>query len=159
MRIEDCGEALSLLTREQEYVVVRYLQARGLLRGRVSALHAACVRARLCQADVVLALLRLDLLDVVERLCHITHCPSLLARARSPRTVITGPRRGDDRIVSRVRQPQEQERGRRRLLGCRMYQRLAQARPGMTVETLLARGITRKDLRIALRRGYLEVAS
>jgi hypothetical protein len=38
-----------------------------------------------------------------------------------------------------------------------MYDRLARARVGMSVSQLLGRGLTRRDLRIAIRRGWMTI--
>ena len=154
MRIEDCGPALRALSETDEQRLLRYMRGRGLLLGRVSDLTESCVRARLCQADVVLALLRLELIAAVEQIMGrpITRLPPSRSGATTPRSAPTC-------RVTRVRTPEAMEGGRRRLLCSPMYERLARARVGMSVETLLARGITRKDLRIAIKRKYLEVGS
>lgn len=157
MRIEDCARAMRKLTGEDDQRLRKYLLRRGMLAGRPGALHRACVRAGLCQADVVLALLRLEILGVAEEIVGrpITRCPPALALGYKA----VGPSRRlpDERRVTEVRKPESEERGRRRLLSCDMYERIGRARVGMTVAALVARGVTRKDLRIALRRGYLSV--
>lgn len=157
MRIEDCGRAMRKLTMEDDQRLRRYLLRRGMLAGRPGALHRACVRAGLCQADVVLALLRLEILNVAEEIVGrpITRCPPALL----PGYRAAGPARRlpDERRVTEVRKPESEERGRRRLLACEMYERIGRARVGMTISALMARGVTRKDLRIAVRRGYVSV--
>lgn len=119
----------------------------------------------LCQADLVLCLLRMNSrpsLQLVERLIgrRITHCPPCLVLFRGPSAV---PRRmvpstPDDRRVLSVVEPSARDhRGRRRLLARPMYSRLAEVKPGMTLAQALGRGLTRRDIRIALKRGYFVV--
>lgn len=156
MRIEDCGPALRSLKKPDRDRLVRYLRSRGLLRGRIIHLHGACVSARLCQADLVLALLRLNVLDVVERLIGkpITRFP---AQRHRRGTLRPGLERRE--LVIAVRKPDPVENGKRRLLGTGLYERLSRARVGMSVEIMMSRGITRRDVRIGLKRGYLRMST
>jgi len=141
---------------------------RGLVPGDVPGadFYDVLQQARLCQADLVLCCLRLDTdpsLRLAERLVGkpILRCPPMLIRWRggSKLAVRQAKLSGDDRIVTRVRRPQAKEKGRRRLLGAAMYDRLARARAGMSVACLLGRGLRRKDIRVGLRRGYLELSA
>lgn len=101
------------------------------------------------QADLVVELLRLDLIPEVEALVGhpITHCPGykykplpLPARASSP---------DDRRVTNVVRNP--------RLPTTDSFHRFALIRPGQTVGSLLRRGVTRKDIREALRNNWMEL--
>jgi hypothetical protein len=115
------------------------------------------------QADIVLAALRVNTpasLRLAEALVgkKIVRCPPCLrgAKRRPPAARLEG----DDRLVVRVREPQSTERtGKRRLLGSPLYERIARARVGMSVGSLLGRGLRRKDVRIAVKRGYVELSA
>lgn len=146
-----------------EIEMLRYFVERGLLPGDAgcSRLCDALLASRLMQADVVLCALRLNTsasLRLAEHLVGrpITRCPSMLMRWTTP--IKHSRREGDDRRVTHVRRPEAVQRGRRRLLRCSLYDRIARARVGMDVHTLLARGLRRRDIRIALKRGYLRIA-
>lgn len=143
--------------------MLTYFVETGLVPGDVPGanFYDCLERARLCQADVVLCALRINTsasLRLAEVLIgkRIVHCPPALGRYSPP-----APRQptGDDRWVTRVRQPDARQWGRRRLLCCPMYDRVARARVGMSVSHLLSRGLRRRDIRIALRRGYLELSA
>lgn len=161
--LEKYEKILRGITGRLEIEMLRYFVERGLLPGDAgfSSLRDALLASRLMQADVVLCALRLNTsasLRLAERLVGrpITRCPPMLMRWTSP--VKHSRREGDDRRVTRVRRPEAAEKGRRRLLGCSLYDRISRARVGMDVHTLLARGLRRRDIRIALRRGYLRIA-
>lgn len=151
--------------------MIRYAQIRGL----------GDTWAPVDLADLVLTLLRIDdsrALAYVEDLTGrpITFCPPQLLPRPAP--VIVRPRHGDDRLVLRARS-QEGHRtvalmdalgvipprsplvsltGRSRIIvGTPMYDRMSAIRPGMSVSQTLSRGVTRRDLRIAERRGWLEL--
>ena len=111
-----------------------------------------------CQADLVLCLLRLNTrnsLAVAELLVGrpITRCPSSLYFRRSPLPPAARPRRGDDRLVTRL----SSERSSSCVLSAGLYDRLSVARVGMSVLQLVSRGVRRRDLLIATRRGYLQL--
>jgi hypothetical protein len=162
--LERYRDTLTRVRSDLRADMLRYLVERGLVPGDVpgDSFYDVLERARLCQADAVLCCLRLNTdrsLRLAERLVGkpILRCPPMLMRWQTPvRATRLG---GDDRIVTRVRRPQAKERGRRRLLGAAMYDRLARARVGMSVTCLLGRGLRRKDLRIATKRGYLELSA
>ena len=128
------------------------LEARLALRGfrRMSSSHA----------DVVLSLLRAGTPRTV-RLAEalvgrpIQRLPPAVALARRPVAAVAD-RRGDDRLVTRWRRG-EKPSGRPMLLVCPIYERLSRIRVGMSVAQLLARGVRRKDIRTATRRGWLEI--
>ena len=159
-RHEKTVRAIEKTTRVQ---MISYFVSYGLLPGDVPGVSFfdTLQRARLCQADLVLCLLRLNTPRALRHAAKlvgrpITHCPPCLRQlGRRPRAVAA--QLPDDRVVIRVRPPAPVERGKRRLLCSPMYDRLAKARVGATVAQLVARGITRRDLRIATRRGYLEI--
>ena len=157
--IEECGPVLRKMRKEERERLIKYLRLQGLLRGRIVSLHRSCVAARLCQADLVLSCLRLGLVRCAEALVGrpIVHCPPSLALARVQRPAGRGRRRGDDRLVIGTREPMCVERGRRRLLSTELYDRIARAKVGMSVRMLISRGVTRRDIRIATKRGYIKV--
>ena len=143
--------------------LTRYMVENGLVQGDVpgSSFYDVLERANLMQADVVLAALRINTdasLRLAERLVgkRITRCPPCLRGGRRPTAAKPT---GDDRIVVKVRRPSAKERGRRRLLGSPLYDRLARVRVGMSVSQLVGRGLRRRDMRIALRRGYVELSA
>jgi hypothetical protein len=145
--------------------MLTYFVERGLVEGDVpgESFWDTLEIAGLCQADAVLCCLRLNTdssLRLAEKLIgkRITRCPPALSGWRW-RPHETQRREGDERIVRSVRQPQAREMGRRRLLSSPLYDRLSRARPGMSVAALVSRGLRRRDLRIALRRGYLELSA
>lgn len=161
--LERYEETLRRVSLKLETEMTRYFVERGLLPGDAGcdSFYDALEGARLMQADVVLCALRLNTaqsLRLAERLVGrpITHCPPMLMRWTTPTR--HGRREGDDRRVTRVQRPEARQRGRRRLLACAMYDRLARVRVGMDVHTLLARGLRRRDILIAVRRGYLRIA-
>lgn len=145
--------------------ITRYMVERGLMRGDVpgDSFYDCLERARLMQADVVLAALRLNSrrsLRLAERLVGrpITVCPPMLAMCKIPRMPKSQRRVGDERLVLRTRKPKRSDaRSKRRLLDSPVYQRIALIQEGMSVGACLARGVRRKDFRIAIRRGYVEV--
>lgn len=106
----------------------------------------------------------------------ITFCPPWSIPRPAP--VIVKPREGDDRLVVRSRSqamlkclasldatgsipprsPLMSLTGRKRIIiGTPMYDRMAIIRPNLSVAQLLVRGVTRKDIRIATRRGWVEL--
>lgn len=158
--LERYARAIRRMDDETELGLRRYMAERGVLLYEEDLL-LACEQARLCQADVVLCLLRLNTrrsLRAAELLVGrpITHCPPMLAlRWQPPRLAAERQRSGDERRVVRVRKPKARERGRRRLLTCGMYERIALVTVGMTIRHAVLRGVRRRDLRVAVRRGYL----
>lgn len=127
--------------------VVRALTIR-LRLGDTLPLYDELVLARLGQADVVLELLRLDLLPEVEAL--IGH-PIVRLPARITRPYPTAPRRppgpDDIRVLTVARNP--------RLPTTPSFFRYQQFRPGVSVASLLKRGVTRKDIREARRSNWV----
>jgi hypothetical protein len=162
---ENYRRFLARVDRRLRAEMTRYFVECGMVPGDVPGdnLFDVMSRAGLCQADVVLCLLRINsraALRLAERLVGrcITHCPPCLALFRGPlrapprRSVVSTP---DDRRVAAVSAPVSvDQRGRRRLLGSPMYARMAQVRPGMTLAQAVSRGLTRRDIRIAVKRGY-----
>lgn len=105
------------------------------------------------QADCVLALLRAGLLREAELLVgrRVTRCPPCLRPTAPP------PDRPDERHpdARRVRvlapdNPRHPSTG--------AYYRFAIFRSGMTVQQFLTRGGTRRDVRAAVRRGWIELS-
>lgn len=100
------------------------------------------------QADLVLCLLRVgtrSALASAEQLIGkpITHCPPQLRRdLPSP-----AHRRGDHRILLAVGSALRE----------RSSSRMHCARPGMSVVSLMMRGATRRDIRLALRFGLIQL--
>lgn len=140
--------------------VTSYMVEHGLVRGDVpgDSFYEVLVQARLMQADLVLCALRLNTdqsLRLAEKLVgkRITRCPPCLRSGRSPSIGATKPS-GDDRIVTAVSDPRIVSK-RRILPRSPMYDRIARARVGMSVASLIGRGLRRRDLRIATKRGYI----
>lgn len=162
--LERYRSAISAVRPDLRLRMISYFVERGLLPGNVpgDGFYDCLERAKLCQADVVLCSLRLNTtasLRLAERLVgkRIVHCPPCLGGYLKPRKRKAT---GGDRWVTRVREPEPRTRsGRRALLSAPMYARIARARVGMTLANLMGRGIRRKDLRVALRRGYLELSA
>lgn len=129
--------------------VCRALTVR-LQLGDTLPLYEELVTRGLGQADVVLELLRLSLLPEVEAL--IGH-PIVRLPARQTRPWPEAPRRlptpDDRRIVSVGRNP--------RLPTTPSFQRFKLFRPGVTLGSAVRRGATRKDIREALRSGWIRV--
>lgn len=129
--------------------VARALTVRFALPGSeplYDELHAA----GLGQADIVLELLRLDLIPEVESLIGkpIAHLPLRPIKPYPPL-----PRRApgpdDRRIKSVVRNP--------RLPTTDSFQRFKNFRPGFTLGYAVKRGTTRKDIREALKNNWIEL--
>lgn len=102
------------------------------------------------QADLVVELLRLDLIPEVEALLGhpITRCPGYKYR---PLPVLPRDESPDARRVRSVVPDNP------RLPSTPSYQRFALIRPGQTVGSLLRRGLTRRDIREALRNKWMEL--
>jgi hypothetical protein len=114
------------------------------------------------QCDVVLALLRLNsprclrcASAVMGR--RITKCPPSLAQVRGPRPPAPRVPSGDDRRVTWRMRQYKKLNGRKILPGTPIYFRLEKIRVGLSVRQLLARGLRRKDLRIASRRKWIRL--
>ena len=121
------------------------------------SLFDLCRDAGLCQADVVLALVRARSAEAdtaIERLVGrpIQRLPP--QRRGYSRPLVRG-RTGDDRLVLAFRIGDKTLGGGAILPGSPMYDRLSVIRPGLSLLGLLARGVTRRDVRIATRRGWL----
>jgi hypothetical protein len=131
--------------------VVRYLMQyfkTPLMRGWPPSSRLAEVEVG--QADVVLALLRADFIDQAEALMghRIIRCPPCL-RPRAPLVMqdnVAPDRRRVLRVLHNTRAPNTPA-----------HYRFGIFRPGMTIEQFLVRGGTRLDVRIALRRGLVEL--
>lgn len=144
--------------------------------GEIWTLDAALDAAGRGQDDLVLCLLRMDTesaLTYVERVMGkpVTRCPPQVALCRPPPPPVARPRAGDDRrvvslrsvnflrVMSQIVRPGSRALARtgktRVALDTPMYDRLGMVRVGLSVTQLLARGVTRRDLRIAERRGWL----
>lgn len=133
----------------------RVLRTRHRLRHSLD-LYDAAEEARLSQADLVLTLLRLGgpaALPDVERLVGkpILVLPGVHIRPLpiQPRKRATGP--DEARVVRVARNP--------RLPTTPSFQRYQQFKPGRTIRELIARGVTRKDIRQARQAGWVEFAS
>lgn len=104
------------------------------------------------QADLVVELLHLDLIPEVEALIGhpITKCPGFKYK---PLPILPRPEPGPDdrRVKTVVRNP--------RLPTTPAFQRFQLIRPGVTLASLLRRGLTRRDIREALREGWMELTT
>ena len=153
--------------------IIRLLQARGI--GELWTLETVS------QADLILGILRLDdreLLPYVTDLMGrpVTFCPPEFIPPPVP--VVRKQREGDDRLVVKARDrinivlatmlqargaippgsPFLSRTGKRKVIvNTPMYARLASAKPGLSVTQLMQRGVTRRDLQIAQRRGWLQL--
>ena len=117
-------------------------------------------------ADLVVALLRLDTprsKQYAVTICgkDITKCPSFLAMCALPLPVRMSPRFGDDRRVVKVKSPKIVKvintLEKSTIISSRLHDRMALVRAGMTVKQLLSRGVTRRDLRIAQKRKWIQL--
>lgn len=117
-------------------------------------LDAALCRRGLCQADVVLALLKDARRDavaaVVGRPIQVLPPDPRIWMVPAP-VVVHSRRTGDARRVVKVsRNP--------RLPTTGAFQRFRLIRPGLTIAQLLARGVTRRDIRQGVRRKYIRLS-
>lgn len=134
-------------------------------------------RHHLGHADTVLALLHKGAVDLVSLLTRYTHCPPTLALLRRPLPLpAAAPRTGDEILVTGRRSgtllrifaqmqktglaaahsPRLSATGRKCILAdSPMYDRLNRIKPGMSVQQMLGRGLRRRDILIAQRRGWL----
>lgn len=123
-----------------------YLRRRG-------SLFDAAAAAGLCQADLVLLLLQQGHLSAAEHLVgrRIKRGKPIKRRGAPP------PRLGpDDRRVRVLCRPSEFE-GAKRQLKTAIYVRLDMLlKDGQPLRRALARGVRRKDVQVAIRRGYME---
>lgn len=123
-----------------------YLKRRG-------SLFDAAALAGLCQADLVLLLLQKNMVEAAEHLVgrRIKRARKLKRRGAPP------PRLGpDDRRVRVLCRPSEFE-GAKRQLRTAIYVRLdLLLKDGQPLRRALARGVRRKDVQVALKRGYME---
>lgn len=107
-----------------------------------------CLQAYgLCQADIVLALLRMDLIRDAERLAGfpITRCPPCLRSTSLPVTrseIAPAP-------VIRAVVPNP------RATNTEAHARFCEFRVGRTIEQCHARGVRRRDVRLALRMNWI----
>jgi hypothetical protein len=123
------------------------------------SLFDLCREAGLGQADLVISLVRAHSAEAdaaIERLIGrpILRLPPQRRDYRRPKIVS---RTGDDRLVTAFSIGATTLRGGAILPGSPMYDRLAVIRPGMSLLGLVARGVSRRDIRIAVRRGWLEI--
>jgi len=111
------------------------------------------------QADLVLCLLHLNTPQAIRGAelivgRPVTHCPSsLLLTWRWKRTALRQHRQGDDRLVLAVYEPDTE----RCLPNGGLRRRLEVVHAGMSVGQLLARGVRRRDVRFAVKRGFVEL--
>lgn len=135
--------------------VLRYFGLAATRRSLFDVLHAA----GLGQADLVIALSRQNSVDAdacAERL--IGHpIVRLPPQRRGYVRPLVRERVGDDRLVTYFQIGSTTASGGAILPGSPMYDRLSVVRPGMSVLGLLSRGVTRRDVRIASRRGWLRL--
>lgn len=137
------------------------LEMLGLLRLGSTSLYDALEEYAFSQADLVLCLLRLNTRASLRHASKIVGrpivmCPPLLALARGPLPKAKARRFGDDRLVKTVKPiPAKTRRGHATLENSDMRRRMLIPRVGLSVRQLVARGMTRRDLRLAQRRGHL----
>lgn len=125
-----------------------YLRRRG-------SLFDAAGEAGLCQADLVLVLLQRGHLSAAEHLVgrSIKRAPPIKLRGAPPPKL--GP---DDRRVRVLRRPTQGEDGRKRELNTAIYVRLdLLLKDGQPLRRALDRGVSRKDVQVALKRGYMQL--
>jgi hypothetical protein len=124
------------------------------LRSTGSLFDAAGERG-LCQADLVLRLLEAGELESAE---HLVGRRIKRARPVKPRGAPPPKMGPDDRRVRVLRRPANGEDGRKRELGTAIYVRLGLLlREGQPLRRALERGVRRKDVSLAVRRGYIEL--
>jgi hypothetical protein len=115
------------------------------------------------QADVVLALLRVnkpETLRGAEKLVgrRIVRCPPALVRLASGN--IKSSPGALDPDYRRVKYIQPTEMRRDALPGTPLHAKLNRhCKPGVTVKSLLSRGLNRRDIRTAERKGWLELVA
>jgi hypothetical protein len=119
---------------------------------REGSLHDAADDAGLCQADLVLLLLERGHLSAAEHLVgrRIRRAPPLRIRGAPP------PRLGpDDRRVHVLCRPSAFE-GAKRQLNTTIYVRMdLLLKEGQPLRRALARGVRRRDVTLAVKRGYM----
>lgn len=147
--LERYRDAVERIDERTALSVMEYMGTRNKLG---LSLFVLCVNRGWSQADLVLTLLRINTassLRAVSRLIGrpITYCPPALSRRLPPSSLL---REGDMRRVRRVR-------GNPRLPGTDAHRRFSEMRPGRTITQLLVRGVTRRDIREALRRGWMRL--
>lgn len=122
---------------------------------RRGSLFDAAVERGLCQADLVLRLLEAGHLSAAEHLVgrKITRGAPIKRRGAPP------PRLGpDDRRVRVLRRPANGEDGRKRELNTAIYVRLnLLLKEGQPLRRALDRGVRRKDVSLAVKRGYMRL--
>lgn len=124
-----------------------YLKRRG-------SLFDAAALAGLCQADLVLRLLQAGHLSAAEHLVgrSIKRAAPIKRRGAPPPKL--GP---DDRRVRVLSRPSEFE-GAKRQLRTAIYVRLdLLLKDGQPLRRALDRGVRRKDVQVALKRGYIQL--
>lgn len=127
--------------------VVSFLVRRELGLSRRPMIYALSERG-LGQADLVLALLRVNTGPAIAQVEHILGRPVL----RCPCQYLRWPVNGVPRVVSpRLRLVEPDPRRPNTPAAARWHQTF---RDGATVEAVRARGATRRDVRLALRRGW-----
>lgn len=143
-RQECYREVVNGSSRRTRAAIARYFGFQRIPRDLWRALE----ERDLCQADVVLALLRMDLLSDAERLVGrpITHCPAAL-RSGSRTPVLRAPDPVVAHVVMNPRHP-----------GTDAHRRFEAAfRVGRTIAQCRTWGARRRDVRRALRRGWISL--
>jgi hypothetical protein len=118
---------------------------------RDGSLHDAAEMAGLCQADLVLRLLEAGELQAAEHLIGRKITRGRPAQYRGLPPPKLGP---DDRRVLVLSRPSEFE-GAKRQLNTAIYVRMAALlKHGQPLRRAIARGVRRKDVTLAVKRGY-----
>lgn len=128
------------MTKELDDQVQEYLRANG-------------ISGAVLQCDVALALLRIGTSEALELAqsklgVRITRCPPAVP-PWPPKPIPQAPR--EPRVTKRVE-------GNPCVPSSDMHRRFARVRVGMTVQQVIDKGATRRDLRVWRERGYLEIA-
>jgi len=152
--------ALNLVDLETRAALMNKL---GLKDTPRTPLYTVLTASLVMHIHVVMACLRLNTkrtLDLATALVGrpINVCKPDLARARlSPFLAAAAAKTVDQRRVLAIKPRPGTGDTERRLLSTDLYRRLGLIRVGMTVEQLMVRGVTRRDLRLARARGWLKI--
>jgi len=154
--LERYRDAVASVRGDVRAYVVRYF---GMPARSRRNLFDLCRAHGLSQADVVLALLRARRDEAEAAAERIVGKPILRLppQRRGYVAALVRPRSGDQRLVLRFVVGDTTLKGTPVLKGAPLYDRLSVIRPGMSVFACLARGARRKDLRLAERRGWLQL--
>lgn len=82
---------------------------------------------------------------------------SFTARARLPALTLKLVRTDNQRRVLHIAPVLKQPDGGRTLTSTDLYRRLGLVKPGQTLQQAFARGVTRRDIRIAVKRGWMKI--